>query len=431
MKISTPRPRLAQILLWVFLPIFLPAAAAYGQSTDPEGATVLQVKGSDTIGGALGPALARAYEGTHPGAEIHWGSLGSGTAFVGLFDGSADLGASSRSVKESELAEARRLGLELKEYILGYDGIAVLVHPDNPVAKLSIGQLSRLFTGQITSWSELGGPDLPVVLISRPSYSGTHGFFKEKVVRRGNKKGPEEFGPQTRFVEHSEDIVKLVAGEPGAISYLGMGWVRPEVRAVPVVGRNGRGFLPTLETVRAGTYPVYRPLLLYTRGEPTGELRRLLAFLLAGDGQRLVAEHDFIPADVPSTVSRSVEPQAKDASAAEASRIQLHRILFPFGGTTLDTDARATLDRIAQRLREGGLRAEIVGHGDADGSALANRRVSNARALAVANYLRRQGVSPKTLRVEGRGATQPVATNDTAEGRRLNRRVDVRLLPAG
>jgi phosphate transport system substrate-binding protein len=121
-------------------------------------AVSVQVKGSDTIGGKLGQDLARAYMARHPEVEVRWEALGSATAFVGLLDGSAQLGASSRTVKESELADARKMGVELREYVIGYDGIAVIVHPDNPVSALTVAQLSDVFTGKVRNWSEVGGP---------------------------------------------------------------------------------------------------------------------------------------------------------------------------------------------------------------------------------------------------------------------------------
>ena len=387
--------------------------------------TQLHVKGSDTIGGALGPALGKAYEAANPAVEVTWDSLGSGTAFVGLFDGSADLGAASRSVRENELAEAKRLGLELKEYVLGYDGIAVLVHPSNGVLALSFDQLSSIFSGRVSNWKAFGGPDLAIRRISRPEYSGTHGFFKEKVLRGGDKTSELEFAPDTEFLEHSEEIVARVAAEPGAISYLGMGWIRPGVRAVPVVSGRGEAVLPSPETVRRGTYPIYRPLLLYSRGEPQGEVRRFLSFLLAGDGQRLVAQYDFTPSDVPSTVSRSAVPRAGGGGDLEVLRVR-----FPSGGARLDAAARSVLDVLVEKLAGGGWSAEIVGHGDSEGSSVATERVALARARAVSEYLDRRGVGESVRRVEGHAAAEPVATNETVEGRALNRRVDTRLLPA-
>ena len=386
--------------------------------------TTLNVKGSDTIGGALGPALARAYERAQPEIRVAWESLGSGTAFVGLFDGSADLGASSRSIKSSELDEAQKLGIRLKEYVLGYDGIAVLVHPSNPVPSLTLEQLAAIFRGQILRWSAVGGPDRPIRLISRPSYSGTHGFFKKAVLRRTDDQA--EFAEQTRFVEHSEDIAREVAGQPDAISFLGMGWQRDDLRTVPIATAEGSPpVAPSTATVRDGSYPIYRPLLLYTRGEPRGELRRFVAFLFSPPSQRIVSEQGFIPSDTPSQVASRLPSLQAEAG----DQVDVTRVWFPSGGWRLNDRARATLDGLTGRLRADAVGTVlIIGHADATGGAEVNRRVALARARAVAEYLTTRGVDPALLALEAAGEDQPIATNETVQGRRQNRRVDIRLL---
>jgi len=243
----------------------------------------LRVKGSDTIGGELGPALARAFEAASPGVTVSWEAIGSATAFTGLLDGTAELGASSRSVSADELARAKELGVELREFVLGYDGVVVIVNPQNPVRRLTVPQLSALLSGAVRSWAELGGPDARPRLYGRPTYSGTHAFVRDRVVRRGEKGATDAFAPETVALEHSAALVEAVAKDPAAVAYVGMGWVRPGV--VPLAVAPSPGAPPveaTAETVRSGAYPIARPLLLYTRGEPQGELRRLLQFTLAG-----------------------------------------------------------------------------------------------------------------------------------------------------
>ncbi len=278
---------------------FLSLALSLACSSSLAGADRLRVEGSDTIGGSLGLELAEAFNAFHPGILVEWEGLGSSTAFIGLFDGSADLGASSRPINEAELAEARALGLKLKELVLAYDGMSVFVHPSNEVPVLTLEQLSRIFQGRVTNFREVGGPDRPIRLLSRPSYSGTHAFFRDKVLRRGNAKGPEEFAASTEWVEHTADIVERVARDPNAISYGGMAYARPKVRVVPVAAARGRpGVLPAPETVRDGSYPIFRPLYLYARGEPQGRVRELLDFILGVDGQKLVAEVGFVPASL-------------------------------------------------------------------------------------------------------------------------------------
>ncbi len=421
-----------------------PSAAA--ATAAPTGAgNAIQVKGSDTIGGKLGQELARAFMEHHPGVTIKWEALGSGTAFVGLLDGSADLGASSRAVKQSEIAEARQRGVELREFVIGYDGIAVIVGPDNPLTELTVAQLSDLFTGKIRNWSEVGGPDLAVHVLTRPSYSGTSSFFRDKVVRRGNDKGSEDYVAGAEVIEENGALVKRVAAERGAVSYVGIGWVTSEVKALGVAPRAGQPAVhASVETVRTGTYPIYRPLLMYSRGEPHGAARDLLAFILSGEGRAMVARNDFVAPDVattlapegaatapsPAAAGGGAAAQGKAAAGTGPAAPRTVRVLFP-RATTLTASARAALDGLAGDVKaSAGAHLLVVGHADAHGSKAANQAMSLARANAVAHYLEEQGVPASAIRVEGHGADEPVATNQSGAGRGGNRRVDVTVLPA-
>lgn len=387
---------------------------------------VIRMKGSDTIGGELAPDLGRAYEADHPGISVITEALGSGTAFVGLLDGSADVGNASRPVKPAELAEVASRGLTLSEFVVGYDGVAVIVHPDNPVPSLTVDELSRIFTGAVASWRDVGGPQLPIRLLSRPSYSGTHGFFKDKVVRRGNAKGPEEFAATTQWVEDNVDLLREVAEDPAAVSYVGLGWLDPTVRAMPVAPVAGEApVVASLTTVRRGAYPLYRPLLMYTVGTPEGATRDFLRFVLSDQGRAIVARHGFVPSDVAVELA-DVAP----AAARRRPEPETVRITFPFGRTTLDAAAEATLREVARRIMSEDLRCLVSGHSDAVGSANANRVVARARAEAVAARIRELGVPGDRLSIQGHASDEPVASNETAAGRAANRRVDVVLIPA-
>lgn len=390
--------------------------------------THIQVKGSDTIGENLGQAFAASYEAAHPGTSIEWESLGSGTAFVGLFDGSAQIGASSRSIQSKELEEARSRGIELEESVLGYDGIAVICHPSNPIAKLTVAQLSELFQGHVASWRELGGADLPIHLLSRPSYSGTHGFFKEKVLRLGDKKGSQEFGPTVQFVEETSEIVKRVTEDPGAISYVGLGFVTEAVRTVPVAAKEGEeGVSASSTTVRDGTYPIYRPLLVYIPKNAGAEVRDFVGFMLSATGQALVEKAEFVRSEV--TAFAGAAP-AGGGSGSGSPVLEPVRVQFPSGGALLDTAARERLASVAARAKEGRFRLIISGHADGSGPRAANDRVARRRADAAALFLKGAGVPAEACTVESFGPDQPVASNDTLEGRSSNRRVDVQLVPA-
>lgn len=425
----------------------------------------LRLKGSDTIGGKLTPELAEAFRseyGSSVGFVIE--ALGSSTAFVGLFDGSADLGASSRPINERETETARSLGVALREVVIAYDGVAVIVHPDNPVRELSVAQLSLLFSGKVRSWKGVGGPDRPVRLISRPSYSGTHAFFKEKALRRGNARGPEEFAASTEWMEENGAIVSTVKADPNAVSYVGLGWVSSGVKALAIVARPGEPPVPpSAESVRTGRYPLYRPLLMYAPPAPREQALQFLRFVFSEPGRRIVEANGFVPPDAGAplppflatvqmpaplrAVSQAVaEPMpvvgpAESAPAsrpdpssaqvpANRSRPEVVRVYFPFGAMTLGAEAMATLQGVAARLKAGGIDVVLVGHADARGLHEANHKVALARAHAVAAYLRSQGIDGRLFRVEGAGADTPVASNETPAGRAKNRRVDIELLPA-
>lgn len=389
----------------------------------------VRIKGSDTIGGKLAPSLARVFRASRPEVTFEIDALGSSTAFTGLFDGSAQIGAASRPVNEKELNRARELGLRLNEAVIGYDGVAVIVHPTNPIASLSVAQLAELFTGSITNWRQLGGADSAVRLISRPSYSGTHAFFKERVVRRGNAKGSEEFAPWTEFIEENGAILDAVAGDPRAVSYVGLGWLgQKKVKALFVSAQSGEEPAePTVANVRAGSYPLYRPLLMYVRDDAPAIALEFLRFVLSSEGAALVQAEGFVPPDqtgaVPSFLTMPRTPSAPGAAA------EVVRIRFGFNSSRPRPEDHPRLVEVARKLSAGHHRATLVGHADGKGPAEINRRIALARATVVADELARLGAPRDAMRLESAGADAPVASNTSAAGRAENRRVDISLVP--
>jgi len=389
----------------------------------------IQIKGSDTIGGALGPDLASAFRASHPEVEIPVEALGSGTAFVGLFDGSADLGASSRLINDKELAEAQRLGIKVAEWVIGFDGINVIVGAQNPVARLTVDEAGRIFTGQIKSWKEVGGADQAIHIISRPSYSGTHGFFREKVLRHGNGTGPEDFAATTTFLEKNEDIVAKVGADPLAIAYVGAGWASGVKVLAIAADDKSAAIVPTTETIKNGTYPIFRPLLFYSRGTPRGDAAAFLAFVFSPMGQGIVSRHGFVPSDVgvPPELQSAAEAQPAPKAPAE----QATRIVFTLGSHEPDAAGLAQVQELAKKLGEGNGRALVIGNADSEGSPERNTRVALARAQRVAALLGKYGVTQDRLQVESAGSDRPLSTNGSLSGRSQNRRVDVFLLPSG
>jgi len=414
----------APIPVWVNWPVrFIEAGARPLQ---------LQIKGSDTIGGALGPALAQTFMEQHADIAISVEALGSSTGFGGLFDGTADLAASSRPVKADELKEARELGIRLREFVIGYDGIAIIVHPDNPVRELTLGEASRLFTGEVRRWSALGGDDEAVRLLSRPSYSGTHAFFKEKVLRGGARRGSEEFAPDTEFLERSEAIADVVAADPTAVGYVGFGWAtgRDDLATVAIAaGPDSAPVMPSIESIRTSDYPVARPLMFYSRGMPTGAVASFLRFVFSPGGQAIVADHGFSPADAPVEIASGDDgAETPSSSGAGGGAPELHRIYFGRGGDVLDEAARQELASVARAVLNGDQRALILGHSDAEGEKEANRELARSRARRVSERLRELGVPESRIEVRAIAQDQPIASNETIAGRRANRRVDVFLI---
>lgn len=389
-------------------------------------ADTIRIKGSDTIGGALAPDLATAFMSHHREVKVTVEALGSGTAFVGLLDGSADIGASSRPISQKELEQASTRGVTLREFVLGYDGIAVIAHPSNPLNSLTISEISDLFTGKVRRWDELGGENRAVRRVSRPNYSGTHAFFKEKALRKGNSNGVEEFASDTQFMEDNNDILAAVANDPGAVAYVGLGWVDARVKALAVASSASQPAVrPNLDTIRNGSYPLYRPLLLYTRGTPTGSTRLFLQFALSDAGRAIVSAHGFVPSDVEQALGEEASGVARPVPPQPTT----YRLLFPTGGATLSEEARVTLRAVAGRMRTGAFRVLVVGHADAHGPATANQRVAQARAAAAAAFLRELGVPSDSIVIDHRAAEEPVASNETPSGRAANRRVDLTLVP--
>ncbi len=385
----------------------------------------LNIKGSDTIGGALGPALVAAFEARHPDISVEIEALGSSTGFVGLFDGTADIAASSRPVKPKEVAQAERLGIRLEELVLGYDGIAIVVHRDNPVTALSLDELRWLFSGEVRRWSKVGGDRKRVVPVSRPSYSGTHGFFRDKVLRIDG--GDLRFSKNTKYLEKNEEVVAYVAQDPDAITYVGLAWVsRPGVKVLSVVGSRGP-VRPTSSSIRDGSYPISRPLLLYTRGVPKGPMAEFLRFVLSADGEALVARNGFVASE--ADVDALIDPKLVEEPMTSYVAPKVVRVFFGKGQTDVDAGVERQIQRITQVMRTNAYRARIVGHSDASGTRVDHRVVSRRRAQSVQDALVARGVDPTLLDIEAASASRPLVSNRTRGGRRENRRVDVTLIP--
>lgn len=268
---------------------------AGANSTPAAGAAVsIQNKGSDTIVN-LALAWAEAYTKLHPEVRLSVTGGGSGTGIAAMINGTVDIANASRQMTAEEIAAARKNGYAPTEFTVARDAIAVVVHPSNPVQGLSLEQLSEIYTGKITNWNQLGGENRPIVLLSRESNSGTYAYFLENVVRLGDSKSKLLFSPETLLMPSSEGISTEIRQNPNAIGYDGLGYVTGDQKVVGVAQAEGKPYvLPSVATVNAGTYPISRPLYMYTPHPPTGAVKAYLDWIM-NDGQAIIPQLGFVP----------------------------------------------------------------------------------------------------------------------------------------
>ncbi|MBF0532502.1 MAG: PstS family phosphate ABC transporter substrate-binding protein [Candidatus Omnitrophica bacterium] len=257
--------------------------------------TLIQIKGSDTIVN-LAQSWAEAFNKLHPEVNLAVTGGGSGTGIAALISGTCEIATSSRAMQKKEMESSRAKGFEPAETIVALDGIAVVVHPNNPVRKLTIDQLRDIFMGTIRNWKLVGGPDKKIVILSREVNSGTHMFFKEHVLRRGAAKGPEEFSPAALLLPSSQAIADEVANNENAVGYYGMGYISPKQKVIAVAADEiSPAMEPAITTVQNRSYPISRPLYIYTRGNPEGAVKDFIDFIHSAPGQEIVRKLDFVP----------------------------------------------------------------------------------------------------------------------------------------
>jgi len=264
------------------------------QNVESGSTEIIENKGSDTLVN-LALTWAEVYMRMHPSVRISVTGGGSGTGIAAMINGTVAIASASREMKSEELAAARKNGVEPIEFVVARDAIAVVVNPSNPVSRLTMQQISDIYTGKIVNWNELGGENRPIVLLSRESNSGTYVYFLENVVRMGNSKSKLLFSPDTLLMPSSEGISSEIRQNPNAIGYDGLGYVTPDQKVVAISKSNPGPFvIPSPATVNDGSYPVARPLYMYTAGQPRGQIRDYINWILDG-GQAYVSKLGFVP----------------------------------------------------------------------------------------------------------------------------------------
>lgn len=255
----------------------------------------IQIKGSDTMVN-LAQAWAEKYMEKNPTDFVAVTGGGSGTGISSLISGTCDITMSSRNIKVKEIDLAKQKGVNPYEIKVALDGLAVVVHPGNPVSRLTIEQLAGIFSGKITNWKEVGAEDKKIVVLSREVNSGTHVYFKEHVLRRNDPNSQEEFAPGALMLSSSQAIADEVANNSNSIGYYGMGYISPKQKAIAVALDGKSEYItPTVENVVSGKYPISRPLFFYSDKEPCGVVKNFIDFALSREGQDIVVKTDFVP----------------------------------------------------------------------------------------------------------------------------------------
>ncbi|GMV07192.1 MAG: phosphate ABC transporter substrate-binding protein [Gemmatimonadota bacterium] len=260
---------------------------------------VIQNKGSDTVVN-VAQAWAEAYGVVNPGVAIAVTGGGSGTGISAMINGTVDIANASRSMSEEEYAAARERGVDPMEHTVGFDALAVFLHPDNPISSFTFAQLADIYAegGTVENWSQLG-ISVPgcesgeIIRVSRQNNSGTYAYFKEVVL------ADREYKLGSRDMNGSSEVVDLVAHTPCAIGYSGLAYATPDVK-MPCVsaGEGSECVTPSEATALDGTYPVARPLLMYTAGQPEGAVKEYLDWILSDAGQCIIQKAGYAPTHV-------------------------------------------------------------------------------------------------------------------------------------
>ncbi len=436
-----------RVLLLLLLPLYAVAAAL----PVPDQGPALRIQGSNTIGAALGPALVKGlmeHQGlqavhAEPGEGaneqrvigktrqgksviIEVAAHGSSTGFSALKNASADLAASSRPIKDSELVDLEPLG-DLKspeaEQVIAIDGLAIILHPQNPLTTLNTAQLAQIFNGEVSTWEALGGTGGAIHLYARDDQSGTYDTFKELVLRLRGK----PLAASAQRFESSEGLSDAVSHDPHGIGFIGLPYVR-QAKAVAIVDGDSQPMPALTSLIATEDYPLSRRLYFYwPPANRNPWAKALVDFTQSSKGQAIVATNGFIAQQVQAigVAPRDSMPDGYQAIARDAQRLTVN-FRFEEGSASLDNKARQDLQRVVAYIRSHGKldrHVTLVGFGDAKNDPQRAALLSKLRAMAVRRELVKSGVVLRDIR--GFGAQMPVAANTADEGRIKNRRVEV------
>jgi phosphate transport system substrate-binding protein len=283
---------------WVLIVILaLVACAPRSQEAGRGSRTLIQNKGSDTLVN-VAQAWAERYKEVDPNVAVAVTGGGSGTGISAMINGTVDIANTSRKMKDKEIELARSHGIDPVEWTVGYDALAVFVHPDNPVEGFALEQLADIYGegGEIDSWDQLG-LEIPgcesreIVRVSRQNNSGTYVYFKETVL---GKKQDYKLG--SLDMHGSKDVVDLVQNTPCAIGYSGLAYATHEVKMPCIETAEDECITPSVQSAIDRSYPIARPLFMYTAGQPEGAIKTYLDWILSDEGQCILKSKGYAPA---------------------------------------------------------------------------------------------------------------------------------------
>ena len=267
--------------------------------------TLIQNKGSDTLVN-VAQAWAENYPTINPEISVAVSGGGSGTGIAAMINGTVDIANASRKMKNKEMKKARESGQDPVEFVVGYDALAVFIHQDNPANQFSFIQLGKIFGrgGDATKWSDLGltvpgcGSD-KIVVVSRQNNSGTYAYFKRSVLKTAAKAGvisKGSFRQGTLDMHGSKDVVDLVEKTPCAIGYSGLAYATDHLKLACISKQDGASCVtPSVATASDRSYPIARPLFMYTNGQPKGAIKEYMDWILSDAGQCILKKKGYAP----------------------------------------------------------------------------------------------------------------------------------------
>jgi phosphate transport system substrate-binding protein len=273
-----------------FLVTILLIATVFGcGKKDNSKSGAFTIKGSDTMVQLIS-LLSEDYMKKNPGSKISVTGGGSGTGIAALLNGTTDICASSRELEEKEKEQGKTKNINTKEIGIANDGVAIVVHKDNPINELTMEQVKKIYIGEIKNWKELGGPDQSIDIYSRESSSGTYKFFQEHVLAK------KDYAKEVKLMPSTQTIIQSVTDSKWSIGYSGLGYTKNA--NVKILGikkdENSPVVMPSDKTVLDKTYSIARPLYLVFNGEPKDDLKKFLDFCLSEQGQKIVEETGYV-----------------------------------------------------------------------------------------------------------------------------------------